>query len=152
MFPALEAKETLHNVSHAYTLDHKEEEQYFEELAAVRPAARCSACRCCAHVLAARRAAAWGSLWVMLGVLMMGHVLAMLRRCAVWCPCQPACSDANSCRTGFTSFLACRGPRPLCPARRAFGSHTRQPRAALQASLPCFTSRSAHPRMRQSQP
>ena len=36
MFPALEAKERLHNVSHAYTLDHKEEEQYFEELAAVR--------------------------------------------------------------------------------------------------------------------
>ena len=35
MFPALEAKETLHNVSHAYTLDHKEEEQYFDELAAV---------------------------------------------------------------------------------------------------------------------
>lgn len=35
MFPALEAKEKLHNVSHAYTLDHKEEEQYFEELAAV---------------------------------------------------------------------------------------------------------------------
>lgn len=40
VFPALEAKETLHNVSHAYTLDHKEEEQYFDELAAVRvPAA-----------------------------------------------------------------------------------------------------------------
>ena len=36
MFPALEAKEKLHNVSHAYTLDHKEEEQYFDELAAVR--------------------------------------------------------------------------------------------------------------------
>ncbi|KAL4436350.1 hypothetical protein ABPG77_009912 [Micractinium sp. CCAP 211/92] len=35
VFPALEAKETLHNVSHAYTLDHQEEEQYFEELAAV---------------------------------------------------------------------------------------------------------------------
>lgn len=35
MFPALEAKEKLSNVSHAYTLDHKEEEQYFEELAAV---------------------------------------------------------------------------------------------------------------------
>lgn len=35
VFPALEAKETLHNVSHAYTLDHKEEEQYFDELAAV---------------------------------------------------------------------------------------------------------------------
>lgn len=38
VFPALEAKETLHNVSHAYTLDHKEEEQYFEELAAVSDA------------------------------------------------------------------------------------------------------------------
>jgi zinc finger-like protein len=36
VFPALEAKEKLHNVSHAYTLDHKEEEQYFDELAAVR--------------------------------------------------------------------------------------------------------------------
>lgn len=35
VFPALEAKEKLSNVSHAYTLDHKEEEQYFEELAAV---------------------------------------------------------------------------------------------------------------------
>ena len=35
VFPALEAKETLHNVSHAYTLDHKEEEAYFDELAVV---------------------------------------------------------------------------------------------------------------------
>jgi hypothetical protein len=43
VFPALEAKETLHNVSHAYTLDHKEEEQYFDELAAVRTAARSTA-------------------------------------------------------------------------------------------------------------
>ena len=32
MFPALEAKEALHNVSHAYTLDHQKEEQMFEDL------------------------------------------------------------------------------------------------------------------------
>ena len=49
MFPALEAKEKLHNVSHAYTLDHKEEEQYFDELAAVRAPLYCLACLvyCC---------------------------------------------------------------------------------------------------------
>ncbi|KAA8532686.1 hypothetical protein F0562_032719 [Nyssa sinensis] len=30
VFPALESKETLHNVSHSYTLDHKQEEKLFE--------------------------------------------------------------------------------------------------------------------------
>lgn len=44
VFPALEAKEKLHNVSHAYTLDHKEEEQYFEELAAVSLLLECGRC------------------------------------------------------------------------------------------------------------
>lgn len=33
VFPALEAKETLHNVSHSYTIDHKHEEQLFQEIA-----------------------------------------------------------------------------------------------------------------------
>ncbi|XP_047306955.1 zinc finger protein BRUTUS-like [Impatiens glandulifera] len=32
VFPALEAKETLHNVSHSYTLDHKQEEKLFEDI------------------------------------------------------------------------------------------------------------------------
>ncbi|KAK9063723.1 hypothetical protein SSX86_017595 [Deinandra increscens subsp. villosa] len=32
VFPALESKETLHNVSHAYTLDHKQEEKLFEDI------------------------------------------------------------------------------------------------------------------------
>lgn len=32
MFPALESKETLHNVSHSYTLDHKQEEKLFEDI------------------------------------------------------------------------------------------------------------------------
>lgn len=32
VFPALEARETLHNVSHAYTLDHQQEEQLFKDL------------------------------------------------------------------------------------------------------------------------
>ena len=32
VFPALEAKEQLHNVSHAYTLDHQQEEQLFNDL------------------------------------------------------------------------------------------------------------------------
>ncbi|CAI9785395.1 unnamed protein product [Fraxinus pennsylvanica] len=32
VFPALEAKETLHNVSHSYTLDHKQEEELFEDI------------------------------------------------------------------------------------------------------------------------
>jgi len=35
VFPALESKEALHNVSHAYTLDHKQEESLFEEVAHV---------------------------------------------------------------------------------------------------------------------
>ncbi|XP_057960790.1 zinc finger protein BRUTUS-like [Malania oleifera] len=32
VFPALESKETLHNVSHSYTLDHKQEEEHFEDI------------------------------------------------------------------------------------------------------------------------
>ncbi|XP_075521268.1 LOW QUALITY PROTEIN: zinc finger protein BRUTUS-like [Primulina tabacum] len=32
VFPALESKETLHNVSHSYTLDHKQEEELFENI------------------------------------------------------------------------------------------------------------------------
>eukprot|EP00879_Flechtneria_rotunda_P008507 GHRR01008912.1.p1 GENE.GHRR01008912.1~~GHRR01008912.1.p1 ORF type:complete len:1552 (+),score=616.00 GHRR01008912.1:172-4827(+) len=35
VFPALESKEALHNVSHAYTLDHEQEEQLFHDLAAI---------------------------------------------------------------------------------------------------------------------
>ncbi|KAK1269905.1 hypothetical protein QJS04_geneDACA018521 [Acorus gramineus] len=35
VFPALEAKETLHNVSHSYTLDHKQEEKLFEDISVV---------------------------------------------------------------------------------------------------------------------
>lgn len=33
VFPALESKEGLHNVSHSYTLDHKQEEELFEDIA-----------------------------------------------------------------------------------------------------------------------
>ena len=36
VFPALEAKEQLHNVSHAYTLDHQQEEQLLKDLHQVR--------------------------------------------------------------------------------------------------------------------
>ena len=32
VFPALESKEALHNVSHAYTLDHLQEEQLFRDV------------------------------------------------------------------------------------------------------------------------
>ncbi|XP_048329443.1 zinc finger protein BRUTUS [Ziziphus jujuba] len=32
VFPALESKEALHNVSHSYTLDHKQEEKLFEDI------------------------------------------------------------------------------------------------------------------------
>ena len=32
MFPALEAKEALHNVSHAYALDHQQEEELFKDI------------------------------------------------------------------------------------------------------------------------
>ncbi|KAL9262924.1 Zinc finger protein BRUTUS-like protein [Drosera capensis] len=32
VFPALESRETLHNVSHSYTLDHKQEERLFEDI------------------------------------------------------------------------------------------------------------------------
>lgn len=35
VFPALESKEALHNVSHSYTLDHKQEENLFEDIASV---------------------------------------------------------------------------------------------------------------------
>lgn len=35
VFPALESKETLHNVSHSYTLDHKQEEELFEDISHV---------------------------------------------------------------------------------------------------------------------
>ncbi|PKI43844.1 hypothetical protein CRG98_035678, partial [Punica granatum] len=35
VFPALESKEALHNVSHSYTLDHKQEEELFEDIASV---------------------------------------------------------------------------------------------------------------------
>ncbi|KAJ7531954.1 hypothetical protein O6H91_14G066700 [Diphasiastrum complanatum] len=35
VFPALEAKEALHNVSHSYTIDHKQEEQLFKDIARV---------------------------------------------------------------------------------------------------------------------
>ena len=35
VFPALEAREALHNVSHAYTLDHQQEEQLFKDLGQV---------------------------------------------------------------------------------------------------------------------
>ena len=37
MFPALEAKEALINVSHAYTLDHQHENELFEEVEQVMP-------------------------------------------------------------------------------------------------------------------
>ncbi|RYR57278.1 hypothetical protein Ahy_A05g023000 isoform B [Arachis hypogaea] len=35
VFPALESKETLHNVSHSYMLDHKQEEKLFEDISCV---------------------------------------------------------------------------------------------------------------------
>ena len=35
VFPALESKEALHNVSHSYTLDHKQEEKLFEDISTV---------------------------------------------------------------------------------------------------------------------
>ena len=35
VFPALESKEALHNVSHSYTIDHKQEEQLFKDIAEV---------------------------------------------------------------------------------------------------------------------
>ncbi|XP_058088367.1 zinc finger protein BRUTUS-like isoform X2 [Magnolia sinica] len=35
VFPALESKEALHNVSHSYTLDHKQEEKLFEDISIV---------------------------------------------------------------------------------------------------------------------
>ncbi|XP_062180337.1 zinc finger protein BRUTUS-like isoform X2 [Phragmites australis] len=35
VFPALESKETLHNVSHSYTLDHKQEEELFQDISTV---------------------------------------------------------------------------------------------------------------------
>lgn len=45
VFPALETKEALHNVSHAYTLDHQQESQLFHDLEEVR------ACAFAAHIL-----------------------------------------------------------------------------------------------------
>ena len=41
IFPALEAKEALHNVSHAYTLDHQQEAQLFADLDQVWSAPSC---------------------------------------------------------------------------------------------------------------
>lgn len=35
VFPALESKESLHNVSQSYTIDHKQEEELFEEISKV---------------------------------------------------------------------------------------------------------------------
>ncbi|XP_054812756.1 zinc finger protein BRUTUS-like isoform X2 [Prosopis cineraria] len=35
VFPALESKESLHNVSHSYMLDHKQEEKLFEDISCV---------------------------------------------------------------------------------------------------------------------
>lgn len=35
VFPALESKEALHNVSHSYTLDHKQEEELFKDISIV---------------------------------------------------------------------------------------------------------------------
>ncbi|KAJ3695692.1 hypothetical protein LUZ60_001069 [Juncus effusus] len=35
VFPALESRETLHNVSHSYTLDHKQEEKIFEDISEI---------------------------------------------------------------------------------------------------------------------
>ncbi|XP_042505020.1 zinc finger protein BRUTUS-like [Macadamia integrifolia] len=35
VFPALESKENLHNVSHSYTLDHKQEEKLFADISSV---------------------------------------------------------------------------------------------------------------------
>ncbi|XP_020588456.1 zinc finger protein BRUTUS-like isoform X2 [Phalaenopsis equestris] len=35
VFPALESRETLHNVSHSYTLDHKQEEKLFKDISEV---------------------------------------------------------------------------------------------------------------------
>lgn len=32
VFPALESKEALHNVSHAYSLDHQQEQQLFTDV------------------------------------------------------------------------------------------------------------------------
>lgn len=36
MFPALESKDALRNVSHAYSLDHQQEEQLFKDIHEVR--------------------------------------------------------------------------------------------------------------------
>ncbi|KAF5177424.1 Zinc finger protein brutus [Thalictrum thalictroides] len=35
VFPALESRESLHNVSHSYTLDHKQEEKLFEDISSL---------------------------------------------------------------------------------------------------------------------
>ncbi|KAL3731454.1 hypothetical protein ACJRO7_028346 [Eucalyptus globulus] len=45
VFPAIESKETLHNVSHSYTLDHKQEEKLFEDiLATLSELTQCHEC------------------------------------------------------------------------------------------------------------
>jgi hypothetical protein len=48
VFPALEAKEALHNVSHSYSIDHQQEEQLFEEIARALEALK--ACRARAQI------------------------------------------------------------------------------------------------------
>ena len=121
MFPALEAKEKLHNVSHAYTLDHKEEEQYFDELAAVRtlvlplqcllhcllgcPAACTAVLPACGPRSAATSPACWP-----------GCVAALAALASY--PCQP-CSLTHTLRSHVdrTHAPCCRLPR--CPARAA---------------------------------
>ncbi|XP_030545801.1 zinc finger protein BRUTUS-like isoform X1 [Rhodamnia argentea] len=45
VFPAIESRETLHNVSHSYTLDHKQEEKLFEDISAtLSELAQCHEC------------------------------------------------------------------------------------------------------------
>ena len=52
VFPALEAKEALRHVSHAYTLDHQQEAQLFEEMAQVRLRQSCAWAGPCAGLQA----------------------------------------------------------------------------------------------------
>jgi hypothetical protein len=100
VFPALEAKEKLHNVSHAYTLDHKEEEQYFDELAAVR-LSRCTACLAALPRCPARLSPA--------------GLVAMLPRCTCLLLLQRELSHE------LIVFTCCRLPAalPALPARPA---------------------------------
>lgn len=53
VFPALEAKEALHNVSHSYSIDHQQEEQLFKEIA--KALEDLKACRVRAHAERARQ-------------------------------------------------------------------------------------------------